>query len=515
MVQHPPNFDATRRVFPSNDYEYGHSTRRQFPNAVGGTTAYGRTYGHQIAFPHSPNQRRLTVNAAVTRRGTELPEHQLRRKTPNGTIDAGYDGSPAHMDPGPPPLKQMIVPATSALPVYTPASFAAFPVHISLDHDGALKHFPGAAMAWSVPETPVPLEAGLSMPSSFYFGAGSQYLQSPLQEMPGLFRTAYQPYIKHGALHGAAFGSPPIVELRDGVRGHVVDGYSDACMYPFQSTNMASGLYAQSQPFPGMAAPGPTMTPRPVGYLGAAALHTPSGHLGGASTFPTAGVQPINLNLDALSLGPGVHGSGKTTKTETPNLARFREKVLAQAHQAYVELLAYHHHSRKAQASKGACGGVGQSSKLAVYPKPPRPFLGTTTSSAAKGLRTALGPEPSRGAVNRDGRGWTSVPSNDEGSRHGQAPPGWPNFVQQPASTGAMANLSRGSRPVAYSSLDMEKKSPAAAAQATLEVLCHLCERSGWKWVDGVLLGGCLHYGLEHYEKALEWFSRIIELDSG
>ncbi|XP_044721948.1 glycosyl transferase family 41 domain-containing protein [Hirsutella rhossiliensis] len=29
-----------------------------------------------------------------------------------------------------------------------------------------------------------------------------------------------------------------------------------------------------------------------------------------------------------------------------------------------------------------------------------------------------------------------------------------------------------------------------------------------------MLLGGCLHYGLEHYEVALEWFSRILEIDS-
>jgi hypothetical protein len=64
-----------------------------------------------------------------------------------------------------------------------------------------------------------------------------------------------------------------------------------------------------------------------------------------------------------------------------------------------------------------------------------------------------------------------------------------------------------------YASTDQDRTSPTSTARASLEMLNHLCEQSGWKWVDGMLLGGCLHYGLEHYEEALEWFSRILMLD--
>lgn len=56
--------------------------------------------------------------------------------------------------------------------------------------------------------------------------------------------------------------------------------------------------------------------------------------------------------------------------------------------------------------------------------------------------------------------------------------------------------------------------SPLMNAKGALEMLSNLCEQSGWKWVDGMLLGGCLHYGLEHYEQALEWFKRIVNLDA-
>ncbi|KAJ0298433.1 hypothetical protein COL516b_009814 [Colletotrichum fioriniae] len=55
--------------------------------------------------------------------------------------------------------------------------------------------------------------------------------------------------------------------------------------------------------------------------------------------------------------------------------------------------------------------------------------------------------------------------------------------------------------------------SPFANAKSSLELLTRLCEHSKWKWIDGVLLGGCLHYGLEHFEEALEWFTRITSLE--
>ncbi|KAG7288784.1 hypothetical protein NEMBOFW57_005142 [Staphylotrichum longicolle] len=55
--------------------------------------------------------------------------------------------------------------------------------------------------------------------------------------------------------------------------------------------------------------------------------------------------------------------------------------------------------------------------------------------------------------------------------------------------------------------------SPVLSAKASLEMLANLCEQSGWKWVEGMLLGGCLYYGLERYEEALEWFKRIVSLD--
>ncbi|SPN98857.1 uncharacterized protein DNG_01898 [Cephalotrichum gorgonifer] len=49
--------------------------------------------------------------SSILPNGHGQSEHALRRKTPSGTIDAGYDGSPAQLISGPPPFKQVILPA--------------------------------------------------------------------------------------------------------------------------------------------------------------------------------------------------------------------------------------------------------------------------------------------------------------------------------------------------------------------------------------------------------------------
>lgn len=51
------------------------------------------------------------------------------------------------------------------------------------------------------------------------------------------------------------------------------------------------------------------------------------------------------------------------------------------------------------------------------------------------------------------------------------------------------------------------------SAKVALEMLANLCQEGEWRWIDGMLLGGCLAYGLEDYYKALEWYRKIISVD--
>lgn len=61
---------------------------------------------------------------------------------------------------------------------------------------------------------------------------------------------------------------------------------------------------------------------------------------------------------------------------------------------------------------------------------------------------------------------------------------------------------------------DSGRASLMSDAVSSLDVLDSLCKQSDWRWLDGMLLGGCLQYGLGYYGSALQWFSRILELDT-
>lgn len=60
----------------------------------------------------------------------------------------------------------------------------------------------------------------------------------------------------------------------------------------------------------------------------------------------------------------------------------------------------------------------------------------------------------------------------------------------------------------------MQQFNPRDAAKASLEMLTTLCEQSEWKWIDGILMGGCLQYSLDNHEQGLDWFKRILDLDA-
>jgi predicted O-linked N-acetylglucosamine transferase (SPINDLY family) len=55
---------------------------------------------------------------------------------------------------------------------------------------------------------------------------------------------------------------------------------------------------------------------------------------------------------------------------------------------------------------------------------------------------------------------------------------------------------------------------PVQNAVAALELLTTLCQDSSWQWVDGLLLGGSLAYALADYQKAYDWYTKILNIDS-
>ncbi|RPA72702.1 TPR-like protein [Ascobolus immersus RN42] len=50
-------------------------------------------------------------------------------------------------------------------------------------------------------------------------------------------------------------------------------------------------------------------------------------------------------------------------------------------------------------------------------------------------------------------------------------------------------------------------------AKMALKILEEVCAQGGWKWLDGMLIAGCLAYGLSDLVGALGWYGRILERD--
>lgn len=124
-VAHPPQFHPHRHL----DHQLTYNTTNS-PYGVGGDaawqaallrnndpnkTAYQNVPRTRLQYPH-PVQR-LDAHSVVNSnqpRPTNTGEHTLRRKTPNGTLAAGYDGTPGDRAVQPPASKHILVSSLEA-----------------------------------------------------------------------------------------------------------------------------------------------------------------------------------------------------------------------------------------------------------------------------------------------------------------------------------------------------------------------------------------------------------------
>lgn len=184
----------------------------------------------------------------------------------------------------------------------------------------------------------------------------------------------------------------------------------------------------------------------------------------------------------------------------------FKEKTLSWAHSIYVDLLAFLHQSKK--QSRNSSHTSKPHSRTSIYPKPPRQstaYLGTSQwDGLSGGASDAIASNRHLGAVQRPPQSLDS--SNNFGGWQGG------NMGEMRQSRPSMNEIRQ------YVSPFQSRHNPAAnalnKAKEALELLTNLCEQSNWCWIDGMLLGGCLAYGLEQYHDALEWYSKILALDS-
>ncbi|KAK8101159.1 tetratricopeptide [Apiospora kogelbergensis] len=309
--------------------QHGHHASRM-SSAFHGLVSSHRSFPTRISQPSQPAAHPRSL--ALGHLSTESAEHHLRRKTPNGTIDAGYDGSPAHLASGPPPLKHMILPGSSnnlsfGTDYERPAGdgWAYRPSSMSNYHAAAAEPR-GFTMADSV--------------LSAYGNHGPHYIANA-------HSTAYYPY--NNGMHVPTVMQPNYNQSP----GPAV--FNNGAVLP-NSAWPEFGFNGQQNAL--LAAPY-NATNRPVGGAGGVMPRYDS----------HANMQTPAQCLENLTLDPNYYEPAGPSSSESPTA--FRERALMRAHRACIELLTHLHQTKKSHFGRYAHGSRA-SSRMLIFPKLPK-----------------------------------------------------------------------------------------------------------------------------------------------
>jgi hypothetical protein len=486
-----------------------------------------------------------------------MAEHTLRRKTPNGTLAAGYDGTLGDTVQPPAPKHILVSPMESGQFIppqqgmqsenWQPMDQSAtkqmnFPPVFKNDPAGntiqgeVVQDVNGTSWVRPVNYPPgvdsmlnqtLPLQ-----PSQRYLLQNGQYvptvLPATLQSCLGPTASAgtgpFGPYWPDGvyipyrpaAFRDARFESPsPFTK-------QMSQPFYDLNQPTFNQAQVPLGSHTDSgvawgQSMPGLPTQDSLMKPLfPPRHSDQLPFHTRANRpLSGHPPPQSLNNEPTNWSSRPL------HGFQTPGPAVVVN-ADFKEKVLSEAHGVYVDLLATIHQARRNSVSNAAVDGYPRFLKPSIYPKPPRQ-PGLDFSQAPPPDLTRHNSYPaSQYDLQRQKFNAGSLRSNDPTSipRVQTRRPSLNQFAHSRGSDTHMLGLRDTGCPSGVSPFTrargslFNEGSPMSNAASALSMLSDLCAESRWEWIDGMLLGGCLAYGLGDYHKAVRWYSRIITRDS-
>lgn len=477
-----------------------------------GRETNGRTGGHsrrftsthRRSFPIRISQSVQQAALPTAHPGSLTPEHNLRRKTPGGTVEAGYDGSPIQQYPGAPPLKHMILPISDGSSSYVPTNpslgslqrpWIQYNLHSSHNHDHLSPvNFPPSAWPYND-----------ALPSSFDV---STALGGPgLVNTTSIQRTCqssdfYQPVIRAHEHNVRAFCPPPAPISGSLLFGHMgwQPGSSPWDHRNYEQTPRFVAYTAPDRPQAGYGSLGDDITQTPSVY---------SKHQG-----PTGGPNYHANNIHwSLQTYHGSHTSVLGQEPISTGQSHFREKALHHSHQSYIELLSYLQANGRTSPTRTNPDSF-HSHKLPAYPKPPKLRGFGIIKSTGGVTANDISVNSIRGVPSQRGRRFTldgTGPIHRTSSYGHSAPSGSNVYLpdhKHATMDPSLTDRSFGNMTAAPPPL------PVSNALASLDILNNLCEQSKWQWVEGLLVGGCLLYSLERYDDALKWFSAITKLDS-
>ena len=526
----------------------------------------------QYALPiHHANFRRDSNNGSPSS-GEQTPraENTLRRKTPNGTLNAGYDGTADDSNPN----KHQLLPLSEGnVPRYAPAPVAnakrTFLQHQQRQHSGFGGWIGSTGQAWQ-PQAqnafPVMDSMLNQMPLHYSYNA-QQYFG---QTVPSVLQPSFHHLgptassIQGSGLYGPYWHDGTFVPYRPAA-------VRDPRFYHYPAVNWSGGFpnpnlasqvnswqqntFAQPQLVPAQAVnpfgshnagyhvshhiPSPAHGISPYGDIKPTLSRQPSGDF----TRFTAQAQQQNADFyrglvnEPQSISQDVNSEYGPA---SPN-GRQRDKTFAWALQQYRDLLAFIHQTRRQQQHHRHMQGQQQiPHKPSFYPRPPKPSL-SGSSIPLKRRNTSHG----HSALNRSDTDPAAAESRNSdteletskmrtsslwtpsglhfhdseyhrrASYDGYQRPqqDWPHPIQHDADRFRTLRRSSGSSvSTIVAPIPVDDSSTARAALA-LSFLTRLCQETDWQWTDGMHLGGCLAYGLGNYQKALRWYTKVLEMD--
>ncbi|KAJ6000419.1 hypothetical protein N7481_000828 [Penicillium waksmanii] len=516
---HYPSYDTSNQPYDANDpnfsiqndpstlfHDPSSRTRLQLPQPV------------QRLDPRDAFGTSSTSNSTA--------EHALRRKTPNGTLAAGYDGTPGDTTIQPATKHILVSPMDSGQFLsqqaglqpdtwYPPVLDQSISTHMNFPpvfkNDGSNPIAAGEVVhningtSWVRPVNyPPGIDSVLNQSLPLQ---ASQRLISALGQLPQLdlahmahtgqmvftFLTVLQPFEIHASAP-QLLRDPPFFDPRQLKQ-------SSFNQQPIQRESHVDPALAWAQSAPGIPTHDHMMkTHFPPRHSDQLPYHA-------RVNRPTSGysTNPLNNEPIAWKSRASAHDFQAQAPPATVNV-EFKEKILSWAHSVYVDLLATIHQARRNSISNGGVDGSNQRFlKPSIYPKPPRqPGLDFSQSTVPEITRHNSYPS-TQYDLQRQKLGLLA------NQRMGDALP----IIEIPMRRYVTPDVFQVQpRPPRFPGTVFNEGSPVASAVSALEMLSHLCMESRWEWIDGMLLGGCLAYGLGDYHKAMRWYSRIIARDA-
>jgi len=512
----------------------------------------------------------------------------LRRKTPNGTLAAGYDGSPVEWTKRPHAMKHFLMPTsddtrcskyphtnTDELDEQTPPHTAqSFNTQVALQtclhqrnsHGPCERNFqetssidakmPG--IGWRSSGVPsLGLDSVLNQSSLYhhhYNPAGSQNVPTVLQPMwpPCLGPTSthtpgpYGPYWPDGAFE--PYRPAPLRDPRFQIKatphsadlpthlqpavnnyGQWLQAHSDSQYARGTDHSIASApIFEREREDLGSPMSSLDLSSRRNSLYSSHVqetthqiIETPLGYGDKPSSWQEQDAQTFN---DIYS------NAGPAYPLQDPEVSvgnvQFKEKVLMWAHRIYSSLIASIEDARRHSPN-----GPQDPSRVCLQP-PRRPYP-SWSNNLSRGHRSHYNTKSSTHAPMAEGSNNTGKESQHRNPyvkvllddratvtrslstyfpsiSIGQSRQRWQlreGCLRSPQTA------SQTSYVPPQLTVDRNANSPQAAAAYAVEMLGRLCQESGLEWTDGMLLTGCLAYGLGDYNKAIKWYWKILNQD--